>query len=165
MLISSHNQSHARLLERKMPPSAISDPNSIIDPISTFGIKSVTLISDDGIVVTKRWPIQSLVIRGRRSSTSRTFADEEAAKKYRCSQMHNEGQLGAWKTKTESFLATHFSVLNKRIKYQPIFFLKHLMLLIYYGFLNDFSSPVSWCCKIHRLHICRGLKKPNECPG
>ena len=24
--------------------------------------------------------------------------------------------------------------------------------------------PVGWGCRIHRLHLCRGLRPPNECP-
>ena len=24
--------------------------------------------------------------------------------------------------------------------------------------------PVSWGCKIHRLHLCRGVRPPNKCP-
>ena len=28
------------------------------------------------------------------------------------------------------------------------------------------SCPVSWGCRIHRLHLCRGVSPPpNECPG
>ena len=25
--------------------------------------------------------------------------------------------------------------------------------------------PVGWGCRIHRLHLCRGVRPPNECPG
>ena len=28
----------------------------------------------------------------------------------------------------------------------------------------DFTCPVSWGCRIHRLHLCRGVRPPNECP-
>ena len=28
-----------------------------------------------------------------------------------------------------------------------------------------YVSPVSWGSKIHRLHLCRGVTLPNECPG
>ena len=30
--------------------------------------------------------------------------------------------------------------------------------------LNSVYSPVGWCCRIHRLHLCRGVRLPNECP-
>ena len=26
-------------------------------------------------------------------------------------------------------------------------------------------SPVGWGCRIHQLHICSGVRPPNECPG
>ena len=32
---------------------------------------------------------------------------------------------------------------------------------------NSVYCPVGYGCRIHRLHLCRGVKKkkPNECPG
>ena len=27
------------------------------------------------------------------------------------------------------------------------------------------NCPVGWGCRIHRLHLCRGVRSPNECPG
>ena len=27
------------------------------------------------------------------------------------------------------------------------------------------SCPVGWGCRIHQLHLCRGVRPPNECPG
>ena len=27
------------------------------------------------------------------------------------------------------------------------------------------NCPASWGCRIHRLHLCRGVRSPNECPG
>ena len=33
--------------------------------------------------------------------------------------------------------------------------------------INQDSCPVGWGCRIHRLHLCRGVRPPlfNECPG
>ena len=31
--------------------------------------------------------------------------------------------------------------------------------------LQRSSCPVSWGCRIHRLHLSRGVRRPNECPG
>ena len=25
--------------------------------------------------------------------------------------------------------------------------------------------PVGWECRVHRLHLCKGVRLPNECPG
>ena len=34
-----------------------------------------------------------------------------------------------------------------------------------YSVPNPFySSPVGWSYRIHRLHLCRGVRTPNECP-
>ena len=32
-------------------------------------------------------------------------------------------------------------------------------------FNAKFSCPVSLGCKIHRLHLCRWVRAPDECPG
>ena len=29
---------------------------------------------------------------------------------------------------------------------------------------NFYAGPVGWGCRIHRLHLCRGVWLPNECP-
>ena len=32
--------------------------------------------------------------------------------------------------------------------------------------LNRYYCPVGWGCRIHRVHLCRGVRPyPNECPG
>ena len=33
------------------------------------------------------------------------------------------------------------------------------------GYLMPKSCPVDWGCRIHWLHLCRGLRPPNKCPG
>ena len=30
---------------------------------------------------------------------------------------------------------------------------------------NSVYCPVGWGCGIHRLHLCKGVRSPNECPG
>ena len=33
------------------------------------------------------------------------------------------------------------------------------------GLVNMYIyCPVGWGCRIHRLHLCRGLRPPNDCP-
>ena len=32
--------------------------------------------------------------------------------------------------------------------------------------VNSVYCPISWSCRIHRLHLCKGVRpSPNECPG
>ena len=35
----------------------------------------------------------------------------------------------------------------------------------FFGQLKLFFCPVGWSCRIHRLHLCRGVIPPNEYPG
>ena len=30
---------------------------------------------------------------------------------------------------------------------------------------NSVYCPVGWGCRIHWLHLCRGVRPPHECPG
>ena len=32
-------------------------------------------------------------------------------------------------------------------------------------FLFFSFCPVGWSCRIHQLHLCRGVRPPNKCPG
>ena len=32
-------------------------------------------------------------------------------------------------------------------------------------FLKGINCPVSWDCRTHRMHLCRGIGPPNKCPG
>ena len=39
--------------------------------------------------------------------------------------------------------------------------------IIFYGLEYDlriYTCPVGWGWRIHRLHLCRGVRPPNECP-
>ena len=39
------------------------------------------------------------------------------------------------------------------------------MCVCVYICIDSFICPVGWGCRIHRLHICRGVTLPYECPG
>ena len=42
----------------------------------------------------------------------------------------------------------------------------YIYIYIYMIFTRQFGCPVGWGCKIHRLHLCTGVRSPsNECPG
>ena len=40
----------------------------------------------------------------------------------------------------------------------------YMLILILFHSLSLYC-PVGWGCRIHRLHLCRELRHPNECPG
>ena len=51
------------------------------------------------------------------------------------------------------FLSTYFSIYLFKLPYQC------------YDIWPEFC-PVGWDCRIHRLHLCRGVRSPrNKCPG
>ena len=41
----------------------------------------------------------------------------------------------------------------------------HTLLLILLMLLHDIVCPVDWICRIYRLHLCRGVRFPNDWPG
>ena len=38
-------------------------------------------------------------------------------------------------------------------------------LLLSYFYKASLNGSVEWGSRIHRLHLCRGVRLPNECPG
>ena len=38
------------------------------------------------------------------------------------------------------------------------------LLVLRYTFKLNMHNPVGWGCRIHRLHLCRGVRLPNACP-
>ena len=77
----------------------------------------------------------------------------------------------------------HFSMFDTYMKYFVVYFIAekslhltgvfnfHTPLLYMYlwnvrNFLNDNGCLVGWGCRIHWLHLCKGVRSPpNECPG
>ena len=52
----------------------------------------------------------------------------------------------------------------------PVLYLSTFNVFIHSSYIiflvSNYSCPVSWGCRIHWLHLCRGVRPPpNECPG
>ena len=52
------------------------------------------------------------------------------------------------------------------VKWFQVFLTLIILFNINYLFANCLNCPVGWGCRIHWLHLCRGLRlPPNKCPG
>ena len=68
--------------------------------------------------------------------------------------LHN-GEVTIEKGAFGSPLATvaNFTLYIENISFRPGIF-----------FILSLGHPLNWSCKMHRLHFCRGVQLPNECP-
>ena len=65
-----------------------------------------------------------------------------------------------------SFFFLGVEISHFRQKIQSAYY-KHLRRFVskQKSLLISVASPIGWGCRIHRLHHCRGIRAPNECPG
>ena len=58
------------------------------------------------------------------------------------------------------YLARFSSIIHLKNSFNQVYFTKQLMMELTLNLL----CPVGWGCRIHRLHLCRGVRPSHKCP-
>ena len=56
-------------------------------------------------------------------------------------------------------------MVNTQKMHHSVFLYIYIYIVMEVMVVRIGDCPVGWGCRIHWLHLCRGVRPPNECPG